>query len=286
MNLESNSFVSKSGKGLLVLIGGVEDRRDDMLILRKIVEVNNAQTIVIIPTASCYPVGVADDYFLAFKEIGVPNIQVFDIREVAEADLDKYLEIIETTDVVFFTSGDQVKLYSTFKDSKLLQRIIELHNNKQLTIAGTSGGATVASNLLVYDGTMSGLKKGTVKYSKGFGFLSNITVDTHFISRGRLGRLTQFLCTGISQYGIGLDENTSVFIEADNTLTVLGAGMVTMVNTSEVSYNNYNEIQDDEPIVINGIKVGFLQHASRFNLDKWCVIQHEQSAISQILLSK
>jgi len=286
MNSESNSLTETETKGILVLIGGAEDRKDDKLILRKIVEINDAQTITIIPSASCYPTGISEDYHYAFKELGVPNIQTFDIREPAEVDIEKYLDQIETTDVVFFTGGDQVKLYDVFKNSKLLSRIKELHYNNKLTIAGTSAGAAVASNPLIYDGNLNGMKKGTVQFSEGFGLLQNITIDTHFITRGRLGRLTQFLCTGISKYGIGLGENTAIFIEADNTFTVLGTGMVTLVDTTEVSYNNFSQIQENDPIVINGIKAGFLQHGSRFDITEWKVIPQMQSEISKRLLSK
>lgn len=259
-------------KGHLILIGGAEDRKDDKLILKKIVALNNAKTVTVIPSASCYPTGVSEDYFNAFRSLGVENIQIFDIREPSEADSEKYLREIEHSDLVFLTGGDQVKLFHVFRNSELLEKLKDLHFNHGLNIAGTSAGAAIASNPMIYDGNIHGLKKGSVHFSEGFGLIRDITIDTNFISRGRLGRLTQFLCTGITSYGIGLGENTAIFIRPDNTFEVAGTGMITLVDTKNVSFSNYKDIREDDPIVIHGINAGFLQHGSVFDLNTWKVV--------------
>jgi len=259
-------------KGILILIGGAEDRKDDKMILRKIVGLNNAKTVTVIPSASCYPTGVSEDYYYAFRSLGIENIQIFDIREPAEADTEKYLKEIEKSDLVFMTGGDQVKLFHVFNGSELLKKIKELHFHHGLNIAGTSAGAAVASNPMIYDGNIHGMKKGSVSFSEGFGLIKDITIDTHFISRGRLGRLTQFLSTGIASYGIGLGENTAIFINPDSTFEVAGTGMITVVDTKQVSFSNYNDIGNNEPIVIHGITSGFLQHGSIFDMKEWKVV--------------
>jgi len=43
-------------KGFLVLIGGAEDKTREMRILRRTLEINYAKNIVVIPSASGYPV--------------------------------------------------------------------------------------------------------------------------------------------------------------------------------------------------------------------------------------
>jgi len=45
-----------------VLIGGSEDKRGDMHILSRVVEVNNARSVVVIPSASSYPKQRVTDY--------------------------------------------------------------------------------------------------------------------------------------------------------------------------------------------------------------------------------
>ena len=50
-----NKFLeNETTNGYLVLIGGGEDKRHDRIILKKIVSLNNAQNIAIIPSASRY----------------------------------------------------------------------------------------------------------------------------------------------------------------------------------------------------------------------------------------
>lgn len=258
-------------KGSLVLIGGAEDKKDEKIILKRMVGLNNAKTAVIIPTASKYPEGLARDYFYAFKEMGVENPHIFDIRERSDADKPEYLEKIEQADLIFFTGGDQFKLVSTLIDSQLLDKIRTL-NLRGATIAGTSAGAAAACDPILFDGDYSGLQKGTINHYKGFGFIKNITIDTHFVNRGRLGRLTQFLCSGHSTKGIGIGENTAIFISPDETMEVVGAEMVTLVNTENISFSNYDKIKEKDPIVINDIRIGFLQHGSCFDLKEWKVI--------------
>lgn len=275
------NLIKSNSKGHLILIGGAEDRKDDKLILKKIVEINHAKTVTVIPSASCYPTGVSEDYYYAFKSLGVENIQIFDIREPAEADSEKYLNEIEKSDLVFITGGDQVKLFHVFRNSDLLKKIKNLHFNNGLNIAGTSAGAAVASDPMIYDGNIHGLRKGSINFSEGFGLIKDITIDTHFITRGRLGRLTQFLCTGITKYGIGLGENTAIFIQPDNTFEVVGTGMITIVDSNNLQFSNYDELPDDAPIVIHGINTGFLQHGSKFDLNKWKVISSSCNHIAQ-----
>jgi cyanophycinase len=271
MNAFENSIINNYKKGYLVLIGGAEDKKDKKVILRKIVELNNAKTVVVIPSASEYPEGIADDYVRAFSSIGVEKIMVFDIRNKSEADKSEYFEKIISADMIFFTGGDQLKLTNTFLDTCLLEKIKEKYLSGT-TIAGTSAGAAAACDPIIFDGDDSGLCKGTIHHSRGFGFVRNITIDTHFISRGRLGRLSQFLSSGLSTKGIGIGEDTAIVIDSNYVFEVIGSGMVTIVNTDEISYSNYDEISDNSLIVINDILVGFLQRGSSFDMVTWKVI--------------
>jgi cyanophycinase len=43
--------------------------------------------------------------------------------------------------------------------------------------------------------------------------LLNFTTDTHFNARGRLGRLVPVLIDLKEKFGIGIDENTSLYYE-------------------------------------------------------------------------
>jgi cyanophycinase len=272
-----NNFSQNSNKkGFLVLIGGAEDKKNEKTILKKIVGLNNANNAIIIPTASCYPKGIAEDYFYAFSALGVKNVSILDIREKHEAELTEYFEKIEQADMIFFTGGDQFRLANILNETVLLQKIKERHL-KGATIAGTSAGAAVACDPIIYDGDNLSLCKGTIHHSKGFGFINNITIDTHFVNRGRLGRLTQFLCSGYHTKGIGIGEDTAIFIDQNDIFEVVGSEMITVVNTADVSYSNYNQIHENDKIVIQDIRIGFLQSGSTFDTKEWKIISSNET---------
>jgi len=261
-------MLTSNQRGYLVLIGGAEDRKGEKVVLQKLVNLNKAKNIAVIPTATSYPKACGEDYYYAFKDIGVETINVLDIREKQEADKPEYLEMIKQADIIFFTGGDQVKLVNVLINTQLFTLITERFYSGT-TIAGTSAGAAAASNPMLYDGDTQGLIKGAVNAGEGFGFLKNITIDTHFVARGRIGRLTQFLISKNVQKGIGLGENTAICINANNVFEVVGTGIVSLVDISEISYSNYNIINNSDRISINGVKAGFLQAGCIFDINKW-----------------
>jgi len=258
----------EKNKGYLVLIGGAEDRKGEKIVLNKIVKLNNAKNVAVIPTATNYPQACGEDYYYAFKDIGVDTINVLDIREQSEADTPENFRMIEQADVIFFTGGDQVKLVNVFLGTKLISLINERYYNG-ITIAGTSAGAAAASNPMIFDGDTLGLMKGTVNAGPGFGFIKNITIDTHFVARGRLGRLTQFLFSQNMKKGIGLGENTAIILNGSGKFEVVGTGIISVVDISEITYSNYNLINSNDRISVNGIKAGFLQAGCVFDIHKW-----------------
>lgn len=261
---------NSKNRGYLVLIGGAEDRKGEKIVLRKLVNLNNAKNVAVIPTATGYPKACGEDYRYAFSNIGVETINVLDIRETHEADTPEYFKMIEEADIIFFTGGDQVKLVSVLNGTKLIDLITTRFYNGA-TIAGTSAGAAAASNPMIFDGDTQGLMKGTVNVGPGFGFIKNITIDTHFVARGRIGRMTQFLSSQNILKGIGIGENTAIIINSDDVFEVVGTGIVTVIDTAQVSFSNFKLINNNDRISINGIKAGFLQAGCVFSIPKWDV---------------
>lgn len=263
---------SRKNRGMLVLIGGFEDKKRDKLILRKTVEINNAKNIAVIPSASSYPIDLSNKYRDAFRDLRVPEVNVLDIRYPDEADRPEHHKKLKSADMIFFTGGDQTKLFNVLGESRLL-KLIKTKWKTGTTVAGTSAGAAIASDPMIYDGDDRGLQKGVVHHSEGFGFLKGITMDTHFTERGRITRLSQFLSSGLSYKGIGLGEDTSIFVFPNDVFEVAGSGIVTCLNSKKLYFTNYDQVQEKEMISIDGIKTAFLSHGDRFNLKKWHIVK-------------
>lgn len=260
-------------RGYLILIGGAEEKQGDKQILTKTIQTVKPNNVVVIPTASSYPRDVFNNYFDAMRSLGVETVECFDIRYPEDADKPEFLEKIEQAQLVFFSGGDQVKLVETLINSKLLEVIRYRFERGLLSIAGTSAGAAAASDPMLFDGDYKGFLKGQVNHGKGFGFLPDITVDTHFLHRERIPRLVQCLSNGLSTRAIGLDEDTGIVISPDSKFEVVGSGMVTILNSDKVTYNDIHDIEPNEPLNINNLRIGFLSNGATFSLKKWSVLK-------------
>ena len=268
-------FETRNNKrGYLMLIGGAEDKSRDKTVLKKVIKTARAKNVVVIPSASSYPRDIINNYYDAFKSLGVKEVEGFDIRYPDEADRNEFLEKIEKADLIFFGGGDQKRLVEVFRGSRLLERIWDRFNQGTLHIAGTSAGAAAASNPMTYDGDYNGFAKGSVNYSEGFGFLEGITIDTHFLSRERIPRLTQFLLTGKSFKGIGIDEDTGIIISPSLRFEVVGSGLATVINTEKITYSDYQEIRERDIYSANNVRIGFLAAGTKFSIKRWTVLKN------------
>ncbi|MBC8179998.1 hypothetical protein H8E88_02630, partial [candidate division KSB1 bacterium] len=81
-------------KGLLVAVGGNEDKEHDLLVLRKILSLIKAQTlnIEIITTASEIPEELGEMYRKSFDRIGNTSVRFMHIRTREQAEEKQYIE--------------------------------------------------------------------------------------------------------------------------------------------------------------------------------------------------
>ena len=270
---ENNNFMQKN-KGYLILIGGKEDKTGEKTILKETISISRAKKLVIIPAATSYPVKTSRKYFNVFSELGVKNVKILDIRYSHEADSDANIKIIEEADLIFFPGGDQERLAEILVGTKLLQSIKNRHLNG-LSIAGTSAGAAAVSNPMIFDGTTNGFNKGSVLHAEGFDLLHGVTIDTHFIKRGRIARLSQFLTGGLSDFGIGLAEDTGIIISPDNTFKVIGSGAVSILSSKSMCYTNFQEINNNEHITTDGLQISFLFNGIVYDINKREIINSD-----------
>jgi len=259
-------------RGVLALIGGAEDKKYAMTVLRSVYQINTPKNIIVIPTASRYGVELGDEYKVIFKNFGCPNVYVLNITDRYNIDTDKHLELTQEADLIFFTGGDQVKLCEVFNQTSMMNLIRKRHYEHQATIAGTSAGAAAASDMLIYEGSDFGFNKGSVKDAVGLGF-TDITVDTHFVERNRIPRLVQYLATGKSKKALGVSEDTGFFMYPNQQCEVVGSSTVVLINAESMSYTNYHDISTNALIAAANLQISFLVHGNRFDLSNWQIIK-------------
>jgi cyanophycinase len=251
----------------LFLIGGAEDRSGERVILRRVVEAARGRGVVVVTTASDYPVELGKDYLRVFRALGVADPRVLDIRRREEAEEAEAIGVVEGAGAVFFTGGDQVQLIQVFQGTALLKAVRRLHRDGA-AVAGTSAGAAAAGAVTIYEGEAVGLVKGAVKNCPAFGFLAETIVDTHFMERGRMARLAQALAAGLTRGGVGLSENTAVLAGPDGTMEVLGSGVVAVLRSADGFASDHTDRAPGSLVSVDGIRLSFFAAGRRFILDR------------------
>ena len=129
-----------------------------------------------------------------------------------------------------------------------------------------TAGAAAASENMIYQGSSSeALLKGEIKTTPGLGCIENVIIDTHFVQRGRIGRLFQAVVNNPRTLGIGLGEDTGLFIEND-TMTAIGSGLVIIVDGLQIKDTNLTNVELGQPISIKNLIVDVLSMNDTFDL--------------------
>ena len=238
-------------------------------ILRKIINESRLKEdsiIEIITTASQIPQIVGPEYKKAFEFLGSKNVNILDIQNREQANSDAIVARANAADVVMFTGGDQLRLTSILGGTRFHDTILLKYVEQDFIYAGTSAGAAAASENMIYQGSSSeALLKGEIKTTQGLGFIENVIVDTHFVQRGRIGRLFQAVVNNPRTLGIGLGEDTGLYIDGD-IMTAIGSGLVILVDGRFIKDTNLTNIQLGQPISIDNLIVHVLSQNDVYDL--------------------
>lgn len=270
-------------KGTLIPIGGNEDKGGenteqyslefiDQGILARVVKESGGKeaTIIIIPTASSIPELVGKNYLYAFGKLGCSNVIIMDIRTRDQSEDPSNIALMKKADCVMFSGGNQSKIIK-FIGGSTLHKILQnrYHKDEKFVIAGTSAGAMCMSGEMITGGSSKeSMIKGAVGMGKGMDFISNLIIDSHFIQRGRFGRLAEAVSHYPKLLGVGLAEDTGLVIKNCNTFEVIGSGMIILFDPSRLKHNNQQVLEQGEPMSLSNLKVHILANGDRFNIKK------------------
>ena len=228
-------------------------------ILKRIIDESDkgiASRIEIIPTASRIPDVVGPAYSKAFHSLGADNVDVLSIESREHCQNAEILKRIQAADVIFFTGGDQLRLTSIIGGTQVHDLILYKYHNDAFLYVGTSAGAACASRNMIYQGSSKeALLKGEIKITGGLGLMNDVAIDTHFVKRGRIGRLFQAVVSNPKIIGLGLGEDTGLLISEGDQMEALGSGLVILVDGRSIKDTNITDISLGEPISIENLIV-------------------------------
>jgi cyanophycinase len=229
------SFNYALANGYLMLIGGHLEP-DNKLIWNKIKSIGEITTSESKAPTACIWVtntGEPDEstkyYADIFKEYGMQSkvVSIYYDSEIKPGwknnqNRESTAKLIRSCNIYFFTGGDQSRttriLFNDDGSESLALKTLKQELNKSKLLAGTSAGDMMQSNPMITGGNYNKTTdQNTVKIDKGLGFFEpkNLIVDSHFSQRNRLPRLIKAMQITHIDTGIGIDEETALFVEVD-----------------------------------------------------------------------
>lgn len=274
-------------KGKLIIIGGAVDMGSNVTIQEHILQPDyikffeqgilkriitesakhEGSLIEVITTASQIPELVGNEYIKAFGQLNVTNVNVLHIKSREDAGNKEYLDRIRKADVVMFSGGDQLRLTAIFGGTEFLQILKQRYVKENFVIAGTSAGAAAASTHMIYRGQSNeALIKGEVQITAGLGFIDSVIVDTHFVQRGRIGRLMYAVATNPGILGIGLGEDTGLLVTEGSMMEAIGSGLIILVDGRNIVATNIYDVEIGSPVSIDNLKVHVMSIFDKYDL--------------------
>jgi cyanophycinase len=246
-------FGYAQGKGSLFIIGGGE-RSDELT--KTMVETAKLRAndyIVILPMATSVPEESITFISAQLAVICSNKIASFNFSKAQANDNQSWIDSVKNARMIYITGGDQNKFMAVVQGTKLYDAM-HVAFNKGGTIAGTSAGAAVMSQIMITgedkgkksSDAFKEVKVNSAVTSQGMGFVSSAIIDQHFIKRSRYNRLLSVLGDHPDKTVIGIDESTAIIITGKK-VTVTGESQVLVLakpkklklfGTDKISFKN------------------------------------------------
>lgn len=267
-------------KGTLIPIGGNEDKgfhNEDRFsldfisegILAQVVNESGGKnaTILVITTASGIPKEVGANYIEAFEKLGCDDVTPLYIDSKEVADAPSTLELLKNCDCIMFSGGNQSKITKHIRNTEFHKILIHRYHNEDFVVAGTSAGAMCMSKEMIAGGSSKeSFIKGATKMKRGLNLIPELIIDTHFIQRGRFGRLSEAVALFPERIGIGLAEDTGLIIKNGNKVEVVGSGMVIVFDPGKLTHNNIAILKDSTPLTMTNLIVHVLSAGDSYDI--------------------
>ncbi|MGI4761056.1 MAG: cyanophycinase [Janthinobacterium lividum] len=264
-------------RGKLIAIGGNEDKGTyptvrskrqyylnffELGILKRVVSESGKADprIEVVTTASMIPQEVGPIYIASFAMLNCHNVGIMDIRTTQDARQPEYLARLLAADVVLFSGGNQSRLREMFGESDFLDILTRRYfAEDNFVIAGTSAGAMAMSQHMIRGGSVpDALLKGAVKMGVGLSFSPLAVIDSHFVKRGRFGRLIEAVALYPKLIGIGLGEDTGVLITEGHLVETIGSNLVIILDGHDIQHNNAAAAKKGTTLSIENFKMHVL----------------------------
>src|SRR5436305_11038014 len=151
----SDCGVEQAAGGVLVIIGGHEQKKGERTILREVARWLKGGKLVVATIASHEPEGYFESYQQGFEGLGVGALTEVYVEDRAQACDPDRLRAFDDAAGVFFTGGDQLRITSQIGSTPIELRIRDIYARGGV-IAGTPAGASVMPETMLVSGASRG----------------------------------------------------------------------------------------------------------------------------------
>lgn len=255
-------------RGYIIPIGGGEDKGPNPSILERFVDIagGSQADIVVLPTASTLE-STGPHYEEIFDGLGAATVSSISIGTREDCNDPELAERCENATGIFITGGNQLRLSTILGGTDVAQTLRRI-NARGVPIAGTSAGASIMSEHMIAGGDSDqGPSEGGAILAPGLGLTNVGVIDQHFSERYRLGRLLSAIALNPFLLGIGIDEDTGAFIDADGMMDIVGSGTVTIVDGGDLKYSSAHSANRNQGLGMLGLKMDVLHEGCRYDLN-------------------
>ncbi|WP_299275137.1 cyanophycinase [uncultured Psychroserpens sp.] len=229
-NAQDKTITTGNKNGTLIAIGGGKIADTNIMKEFRNLAGGDSAKIVVIPTAFVRNNKIDTTLLKTnFKKYGISNFTILHTSDPAMANTDDFVKPIKEATGIYFTGGRHWRLADSYLNTKAHEEMLKLLDRGGV-IAGSSAGATIQGSYLARGDTKSNqIMMGD--HEVGFGFISNVTIDQHVLTRNRQFDMFTILKLKPELLGIGIDESTAVIIKGD-ILEVIGKSYVLIYDQS------------------------------------------------------
>jgi len=261
----------------LFIIGGAEKKGRDAQLLRFFFDLcGGAESrITIITCASQAPLKTGQKYEKIFLGFGSASVSILPVLSREEANSTEAVELIEQSTGIFISGGNQLKVAATIGGTQLEAALAKQYR-KGVPTGGTSAGASIMSSVMVAGGMpFTYSRRKSIRLSAGLGLIQDVIIDQHFRQRDRIYRLAAAVMSHPRNLGVGIDENTALYIENSTVASVMGRGTVTVLDGGGVAHSSYAKGHAGMPISIFGLTMHVLADGDGFDFATRTPIRNE-----------
>ena len=273
----------------LIPIGGNEDKTVDSEIFREMVDLAGGPRarIVVVPTASETPSERARDYRELFSAFNPESVHTVHIGERPDAGSPDLIKIVSETTLFMFGGGDQLRLSSLIGGTPLHRALLDRYQSGNCVVAGTSAGAAALPEVMIFQNNRFRVfRKGGLEMTQGFGLISDMIFDTHFVQRSRISRLVHAVATNPALLGLGIEENTGLLIEDETTARVIGTGTVIVLDGRSMEVNHIGYVENQEPFALTNVLYSILTPGMVYDLKRRAVVDPGPIAPPESMIPK